>query len=301
MPANGCSACDVLPGYDNGYEHSELPQINERYGTRPYSPLDFGTCSSFLGSLGRGLRFASRHANSSHLVRSDSKDDCGNQSPRCCSPCDCLARSILFWSETFDPYPTIINPWYRSCTPPSIFAGTSYSSLTLERSAQNGTGDLWHILAGTHCPQLCTTAFLSEVSQYIKLGDLTAESYAKTNDLVDSPARDEMAIGGNAFIIESCPAGIEPGMEGTLSREEEDTLLKVSTGDLPDWTANFIRRVILLLENLPDEDSSGNADGATEGKAHYTYARHLAQQPSFSPSYRCGLWRLQPDLRSPFG
>lgn len=119
--------------------------------------------------------------------------------------------------------------------------------------------------------QLCTTAFLSEVSQYIKLGDLTAESYVKTSDLGDSPARDEMVIDRNTFIIETCPAGIEPGMEGILSRQEEDALLKVSTGDLPDWTANFIRRVILLLENLPDEDSSGNADGATEGKVRVTY------------------------------
>jgi hypothetical protein len=59
--------------------------------------------------------------------------------------------------------------------------------------------------------QLCTTAFLSEVSQYIKLGDLTAESGAKTSDPADSPARDEMGIDGNAFIIERYPAGIEPG------------------------------------------------------------------------------------------
>ena len=132
--------------------------------------------------------------------------------------------------------------------------------------------------------QLCTTAFLSEVSQYIKLGDLTAESYVKTSDLVDSPAREEMAIDGNTFIIESCPPGIEPGMESTLSRQEEDALLKVSTGDLPDWTANFIRRVILLLENLPDEDSSGNADGATEGKAYFIYTQHLSKRP-FSASH----------------
>jgi proteasome activator subunit 4 len=61
------------------------------------------------------------------------------------------------------------------------------------------------------------------------------------------------------------PVGIEPGMEGTFSKQDEDALLKDSTGDLPDWIQNFIRRVILLLENLPDEDSSGNADGATEG------------------------------------
>ena len=119
--------------------------------------------------------------------------------------------------------------------------------------------------------QLCTTAFLSEVSQYIKLGDLTAESYVETSDFVGTPARDEMAINGNTFIIGDCPAGIEPGMEPTFSKEEEDALLKDSTGEIPGWIANFIRRVILLLENLPDEDSSGNSDGATEGKAHLPY------------------------------
>lgn len=119
--------------------------------------------------------------------------------------------------------------------------------------------------------QLCTTAFLSEISQYIKLGDLTAESYVKTSELVDSLARDEVAINGNTFIVDSCPAGIGPGIAGTLSKQEEDALLRDSTGDLRDWTANFIRRVILLLENLPDEDSSGNADGASEGKIHFTY------------------------------
>lgn len=115
--------------------------------------------------------------------------------------------------------------------------------------------------------QLCTTAFLSEVSQYIKLGDLTAESGAKTSALADSPARDEMPSDGNTFTTERYPAGIEPGMEATFSKQEEDALLKDSTGDLPDWIENFIRRVIRLLENLPDEDSSGNADGATEGRA----------------------------------
>jgi len=77
-----------------------------------------------------------------------------------------------------------------------------------------------------------------------------------------------MGINGNAFITERYPAGVESGVEGTFSKQDEDALLKDSTGDLPDWIENFIRRVILLLENLPDEDSSGNADGATEGRCH---------------------------------
>ena len=123
--------------------------------------------------------------------------------------------------------------------------------------------------------QLCTTAFLSEVSQYIKLGDLTADSGAMTSDLVDTPARDQMTIDGNTFIIESDNITVEPEMEGTLSKEEEDALLRYSTGDLPDWIANFIRRVILLLENLPDEDSSGNSDGANEGTFSLFFAHYL--------------------------
>lgn len=45
-----------------------------------------------------------------------------------------------------------------------------------------------------------------------------------------------------------------------LSVDEEDALLRESTADFPDWIASFIRRVILLFDNLPEE-----AGGATEG------------------------------------
>jgi hypothetical protein len=58
MPANGCPACNVLPRFDDGYEHPELSQIDERHGTRPHSPLDLGTRSPFPGSPSRGLRSA---------------------------------------------------------------------------------------------------------------------------------------------------------------------------------------------------------------------------------------------------
>ena len=47
-----------------------------------------------------------------------------------------------------------------------------------------------------------------------------------------------------------------------LTRDEEDTLLRESTAGFPDWIASFIRRVILLFDNLPEE-----AGGATEGKS----------------------------------
>jgi proteasome activator subunit 4 len=40
-----------------------------------------------------------------------------------------------------------------------------------------------------------------------------------------------------------------------------------STRDFPDWIANFIRRVIQLLENLPDEDQNGNTEETTESQS----------------------------------
>ena len=45
-----------------------------------------------------------------------------------------------------------------------------------------------------------------------------------------------------------------------LSMDEEDALLRESTAGFPDWIASFIRRVILLFDNLPEE-----AGGVTEG------------------------------------
>lgn len=38
-----------------------------------------------------------------------------------------------------------------------------------------------------------------------------------------------------------------------------------STGSFPDWIASFIRRVIQLLENLPEEGPNGSSGGPTEG------------------------------------
>lgn len=130
VSANGRSARNVLSRSDHRCEHPELSQINEHHGTGPHSPLHFGTRSSFLGSLGRGLCSVSCRMNFSHLdlVCSDSKNDCGHQSSRCCGTCDWLARSILFRSETFSPYPTTLNTWYRSCTHLSIFARLDYLS-----------------------------------------------------------------------------------------------------------------------------------------------------------------------------
>ncbi|KAH9487110.1 Proteasome activator complex subunit 4 [Psilocybe cubensis] len=109
---------------------------------------------------------------------------------------------------------------------------------------------------------LCTTAFLVEISQYIKIGDLTSYN--------DTPPTEESAPlfpSGNvtslpSFSLEELDSSTEAGPK--LTNAEEDALLKDSTGGFPDWVANFIRRVIQLLENLPEEGPNGNAGGATE-------------------------------------
>lgn len=60
----------------------------------------------------------------------------------------------------------------------------------------------------------------------------------------------------------------EYGLEPRLSNKEEDTLLKDTTGSFADWVTSLIRRVIQLLENLPEEGAHGNAGEASEGDFH---------------------------------
>jgi proteasome activator subunit 4 len=59
--------------------------------------------------------------------------------------------------------------------------------------------------------------------------------------------------------------GLEDTMELKLSNEAEDALLRDSTGSFASWVASFIRRVIQLLENLPEEGPNGSVGGTTEG------------------------------------
>lgn len=65
--------------------------------------------------------------------------------------------------------------------------------------------------------------------------------------------------------FERFPNGIEAGSEKNLTVEEEDALLRDSASTFADWVAAFLRRVILLFENLPEEGPNGAAGGATEG------------------------------------
>lgn len=47
-----------------------------------------------------------------------------------------------------------------------------------------------------------------------------------------------------------------------LTNDEEDALLRESTSSFADWISNFIRRVTLLLDNLPEEGPDGSSRGS---------------------------------------
>lgn len=101
------------------------------------------------------------------------------------------------------------------------------------------------------------------------IGDLsnTADSDALTStsdtERVSSKGRNDKIPTFSVHELE----GRELGLEPALSNDEEDILLKDTTGSFADWVTSFVRRVIQLLENLPDEGANGTAGGATEGEA----------------------------------
>ncbi|KAI0651592.1 hypothetical protein C8Q79DRAFT_934115 [Trametes meyenii] len=108
----------------------------------------------------------------------------------------------------------------------------------------------------------CTTSFISEVAQYIKFGEL-ARPDVGTGDGIDvspRPVSTDLPI----LEVEQFPDGVELGSEAQLSNEEEDAILRDTAGTFADWVTAFLRRVILLFENLPEEGPNGSAGGATE-------------------------------------
>ncbi|KAL1951774.1 hypothetical protein VTO73DRAFT_923 [Trametes versicolor] len=107
----------------------------------------------------------------------------------------------------------------------------------------------------------CTTSFISEVAQYIKFGELATADVPLGDgvDVIQRKSTDLPVLG-----IEHFPDGVEQGSEEQLSKEDEDVILRDSAGSFADWVAAFLRRVILLFENLPEEGPDGSAGGATE-------------------------------------
>ncbi|KAJ3811833.1 hypothetical protein F5876DRAFT_38753 [Lentinula aff. lateritia] len=113
---------------------------------------------------------------------------------------------------------------------------------------------------------LCTTAFLVEISQYIQFSDLSDTSGTIPTPTEHNPQQNEFAkSSGKLPSFELNGFGdLVSDMESRLSPDEEDTLLKDSTASFADWLANFIRRVIQLIENLPEEGPNGKSGGTTE-------------------------------------
>ncbi|KAF9270499.1 ARM repeat-containing protein [Marasmius fiardii PR-910] len=112
---------------------------------------------------------------------------------------------------------------------------------------------------------LCTTSFLVEISQYIKFGDLTTGEN-KQPTLLDSehtePKNSELKL--PSLSLDEPDGMYDLNLEPRLSHDEEDMLLKDTTASFADWIASFIRRVIQLMENLPEEGPNGTAGGTTE-------------------------------------
>jgi len=163
---------------------------------------------------------------------------------------------------------------------------------------------------------VCTATFLIEVSQYIKFGDLTGlpigdmpSAIDNAHAVTDMPTSHnvnggEMAIAqdGNS---KRPPKILRPDLdfsdygerifsseEPILSAEEEDAVLRDATGGFTGWIANFIRRVILLFDNLPEESG-----GSTEGS--YAYGLRgviILKTYMISSNGGYGNRCLQPDL-----
>ena len=97
---------------------------------------------------------------------------------------------------------------------------------------------------------------MCEIAQYIKFGEIGSIERVdgiKIDTGLESPVMPTLQI-------DRMPDGIEPGSDAELSRGEEDTILQNTCANFADWVAAFLRRVILLFENLPEEGS-----GQTEG------------------------------------
>lgn len=132
-----------------------------------------------------------------------------------------------------------------------------------------------------------------EVAQYIKFGELTPAEKGGAFD-VDTgmfvPQKPTMAI--------KLPDSMSFEQEVKFSKDEEDALVVGMSAQFADWVAAFLRRLITLFENLPEEGgTTGAAGGQTEGGSN-------APRPPITVlpfcSQPCGLSlrRVQPDLRS---
>jgi proteasome activator subunit 4 len=113
-----------------------------------------------------------------------------------------------------------------------------------------------------------------EISQYIMIGELasaeeTIKNGVSTEEDITPGKKGMLSLPSfkldDVGYFESSDVPEDDDMP--LADDEEDKLLRESTAGFADWVASFVRRVILLLENLPEEGVTGNfASGASECK-----------------------------------
>lgn len=104
------------------------------------------------------------------------------------------------------------------------------------------------------------------MSQCIKIGDLTEDINAQVNG---NPRADDFF----SNIVDEVDVKIPAEHDDIdLSRFQEDALLKDSSRAFPNWTAAFIRRVILLFENLPgDTGTEVRSSSERESKCYSSH------------------------------
>ncbi|KAG8932798.1 hypothetical protein FRC01_012282 [Tulasnella sp. 417] len=104
---------------------------------------------------------------------------------------------------------------------------------------------------------------IDAVSQHIKFSDLTEVELAAVSS--DTKDASWSPVVTKADLIPTVRFDILPSpseeTDSRLSNEEEDRLLRDSTAGFANWVTGFIRRVIVLLENLPDETAPGSSNG----------------------------------------
>ena len=91
---------------------------------------------------------------------------------------------------------------------------------------------------------------MQEIVQRIAFGELFNVSKTPVEDGLQS-------IRLSVVVIDSIPQGVDAASDTILPKEAEDAILKNSNDQVTDWVGAFVRRVILLLENLPEDGSEG--------------------------------------------
>jgi hypothetical protein len=93
-----------------------------------------------------------------------------------------------------------------------------------------------------------------------------------------------------------------------LSNSEEDQMVRETTGEFAGWVEAFVRRVIQLIENLPEEGANGGVGGGVS-EGTWSFVRiskdNRVMQNVYvffqSSNYRCGRRRLRCDLYPSLG